>query len=70
MEALPPLGLAPTTEEALHHFAGGKLHGCLPRVRGQSGISTIGEQKPHGFQVVIRYCIMDRPARTEALAEK
>lgn len=34
---------APTTEEALHHVAGGKLHSCLPGVSGQSGISTIGE---------------------------
>lgn len=59
-------GLAPTTEEALHHIAGGQLHCCLPRVRGQSGISTIGKEKPHGFQVVICYCIMDRPARAEA----
>lgn len=38
--SLPP---APTTEEVLHHVAGGKLHSCLPRVSGQSGISTIGE---------------------------
>lgn len=59
-------GLVPTTEEVLHHVTGGQLHCCLPRVCGQSGISTIGKEKPHGFQVVICYCIMDRPARTEA----
>lgn len=61
---------APTTEEALHHIAGGKLHSCLPGVSGQSGVSTIGEEKPHGFQVVIGYCVMDRPVRTGVLAER
>lgn len=50
-----------TTEEALHGVAAGQLHGRLPRVGGQRGISPVGQQKPDGLQVVIDHCVMNWP---------
>lgn len=51
-----------TAEKALHGVAAGQLHGCLPRVGGQCGVSPIGQQEPDGLQVVIDHRVMNRPA--------